>query len=34
MFAPAGVPEATMRTIKETVFGIMKSKEYLDRILD
>lgn len=32
LFAPAGIPEATMKTIKETVFGIITSKDYQDKI--
>jgi tripartite-type tricarboxylate transporter receptor subunit TctC len=32
LFAPAGIPESTMKVIKETVFGIIKSKDYQDTI--
>ena len=32
LFAPAGIPEPTMKVIKEIVYGIINSKEYQDKI--
>jgi tripartite-type tricarboxylate transporter receptor subunit TctC len=32
LFAPAGIPEPTMKIIKETVYDILRSKDYQDKI--
>jgi tripartite-type tricarboxylate transporter receptor subunit TctC len=32
LFAPAGIPEPTMKVIRETVYEIIRSKEYQDKI--